>query len=341
MVITETAEYLSYWQCSKCSRIKNNNDPKIKMQVEGEMVDIPLHLDKTAWDDLDGSEWIFPTLEAVGGVGYFSAFEPIFGTTRYYLYPVNMRNSYTVNEGTCALCGNTFDFASNPNIFDWNSHYCDFNKEDVAVSLDSDFVSLDQVDNLHMVSSQPLIILKWDEVTGADGYTLTITSNKGESYDISTDMNYHFDSFADSGATYTYKVRAFKEVKDDRVYGKYSKPLTINYTTQPIPSEMRHEFINELNKIRESKNLIPLASSEKLTETAQAKANVMYEENSISAGEDFTDGEEVVLRKHSSVEFVMKCLLNNTKANRILLSGNYKEIGIGYCNGYWVYQLIE
>ena len=67
----------------------------------------------------------------------------------------------------------------------------------------------------------------------------------------------------------------------------------------------------------------------------------MYEESSIRAGDDFENGEEFTLYKHTSVDFIIKIYMHNTTKKSLLLSDQYTEIAIGYCGGYWVQQLVE
>lgn len=122
-------EYISYYQCSKCSRIKNDTDPIMTLTVEGKQRDIPLQREHTDWTGLDGTEWIFETLDDLDLTGSetrtLSPYLPIFGIYLFKTYPDSMNNYTEVSTYPCPLCGETLKIDLDIGDMMWKAHTCE------------------------------------------------------------------------------------------------------------------------------------------------------------------------------------------------------------------------
>lgn len=126
MMTEGSRSYISYYVCTKCSRIKDN-DVALSLQVEGKKQQIKLVRPDSEWSGLTGTEWILPTLGDIeeGRVEVYSnsmsPYAPLSGNSLCEIYPVPPRSqSNILKTYTCQFCNLTIG------IFDVNDHYCEY-----------------------------------------------------------------------------------------------------------------------------------------------------------------------------------------------------------------------
>ena len=83
---------------------------------------------------------------------------------------------------------------------------------------------LDRVTDLEAIRNQTIVVFRWDEVKDADGYeiVLNIPGIGDCTYTEETTMRY-MTGFTETRYKYTVKVRAFKYIRGEKVYGDYSR----------------------------------------------------------------------------------------------------------------------
>ena len=87
----------------------------------------------------------------------------------------------------------------------------------------------DKVKNLNVVMYQNSAKLTWDELSDIDGYEVSIKVPGPNSAIYNTNQNKITLGNLTEGYTYTVKVRAYKYIKGEKVYGDYSNSKNIEY----------------------------------------------------------------------------------------------------------------
>ena len=73
------------------------------------------------------------------------------------------------------------------------------------------------------------IKIRWDKVDGVTGYKIYRSTSKNGAYKcvatVSSKNNSYTNTGLISGTTYYYKIRAYKNLNNEKLYGDYSKVL--------------------------------------------------------------------------------------------------------------------
>ena len=89
--------------------------------------------------------------------------------------------------------------------------------------------------SLKITPSAKSAVLKWGSIAGANGYEVYMaTSQNGKFEKISTTSALSITkSGLTAGKTYYFKMRAYKTVKDTKIYSSYTKAVAVKITNKP------------------------------------------------------------------------------------------------------------
>ena len=84
-------------------------------------------------------------------------------------------------------------------------------------------IDVDRVTGLRVRRTGQAAQFTWNKVSGADGYEIAVNiPGIGECTYIETSNSRYMTGFTETRYKYQIRVRAFKNVNDERVYGDYS-----------------------------------------------------------------------------------------------------------------------